>query len=206
MNNENAGVSWWRKVDWLKAVSEAVLTVAGPLGAPLKLLLEVRSDLKKRVNETVASVYEQSAEASAVAESLRSQDPNLQPLALKMVEFGVFSGSHIPLEETGGSSEEVSKRLQDLFARLRLRIEAPHFTSELRHSLAQYFWDSREIRMLLHDAQIELGEVDWGGTPEQIWFSVLERLRGTPPIRVLLLVYEAHKRKPEVQTFRAWLS
>jgi hypothetical protein len=195
----------WRRVDWIDAIGEAIITLIGPLAAPLKFLLKVREDLsdqpeRTQINQQIAVVLEGKAGTEALRRKLARAVPHAEPQALSLYEFIVGQLS----DAVAASQGSVAKVDEQLVAQLRgLADVVASDPKPLRHALSEYFHTQRQIIDLLSDARIPPGEVDLNDSAELVWGSVLRRLRGHSPIYLLLLLAEAHDRYGAVAEFTA---
>ncbi len=55
----------------------------------------------------------------------------------------------------------------------------------LRETLIGLYLDVKEIRVVAKDSQLNLGRIDWGGTPQVVWQSVLDEANKQGKVRVL---------------------
>jgi hypothetical protein len=208
MTNEEDQQRWWNQVDWLGAVGHAIVTLAGPIAAPITFALRVREDLSP---EQVSRLNHEASIAIAndgttrefrqqLAMALPAPDPATVALyGLVLQEAAAVTGMDEP------TPQEVGDRLA---ARLERISQAVHGNRKrLRRALAEHFQTRQDIVALLQDAKIKPGEINLNDSADLIWASALDRIHGDNPLYLLLLLAEAGDRRPAVTEFkpRYWL-
>ena len=192
--------TWYKKLDWLDIAAQLTADIAGPLGAPLKALARIRSDLKEDVNTQIAKVTDDSGEINGVLNNIS----NLA--AVKTEEERLLLEYFFTLVNSSSSFEGVNNE-KVLIEQLKYRITVmENVLSEefrlVREALAKYIFDKEEIKILLVNSKIPLEKIKLEDTSEIIWFSVENYLKGNDPMYRFRLLFEAYKMKPNVEIFR----
>ena len=208
MTGEPDRPSWWSRVDWLGAIAETVVTLAGPIGAPLTFLLRVREDLAPEelpaLNEEASRAVTGPVTTTDFRRLLGRALPDPDPAAV--VLYGSLLEEAVAVAGTQERSpEEVGRALAD---RLRHLSQAVHGNPKpLRRALAEHFSLRPEIVSILQDAKIKPGEVNLNENAELTWGSALDRIKGDNPLFLLLLLAEVAERRPAVAEFKPgyWL-
>jgi Effector-associated domain 1 len=201
---EHAGgrAPWWRRVDWLGAFGQAVVVLAGPVGAPLSFLLAARESLERdaptreHLNQSIAGLLDPGEQTPGeLRRALDDAAPDAPDAAIALYLLMAEQLRAAPLAPDGDPVEEVLDRMRSLARQVHAR------PKRLRQALARRFPLQSDIRALLEDAGIKPEQVELLGAGEQMWGSVLRRLDGDRPIHLLLLLAEAHERYADVPEF-----
>lgn len=190
-----------RRIDWVGAIGQTVVTLLGPAAAPLSFLLAIRDSLdrdeasREQVNDVIAELVDARHEASSLYPVLIDAAPDAPPVTAALYALMVDQLRVAPLSAETEPDEELLQRLASLTQAIRTR------PKPLRQALAQHYPRERDVVMLLRDALVKPEQVELLGTGEQMWGSALERLDGQRPIHLLLLLAEAHQQHPAVPEF-----
>src|ERR1035437_1378883 len=98
-------------IDWLNAIGEGVVTLAGPLGAPLKVLLAIRQDQKAAVNRVIDAQINGGVEPGSVSAAIEASGGTGAPgWAPRAYEAAVYAAS-IAKEAGKSVTEDDVKRV-----------------------------------------------------------------------------------------------
>lgn len=186
----------WQKPQWLEVLGgSAADLIGGRAAIAIRAAVALWKQATPEADKAIETELDRSSEAGCLPDRvIATHQLALSPDQSLATDFALFLMQQWSHNRSFDSLEDYALAVVYV-----IRNQSP----TLRALLSESVYDSEEIRLIAHDAGVNMSRLRLQGTAEAQWFSLIQHLHTQPPGQTLFLAYLVLRRMPGSDELRS---